>query len=258
VCGADDCGACADQATCEAVAAYACTFDTTANACFTSVFTTSPIKNIATTADGDVYEMQQLHFHWGADDTTGSEHTSEGESFPLEMHFVHQNTKYPDGTHGNYADGYLVFGVTFQLGAENAELQNALTKLPADVSVKNSNTQITLDAYALLQGEIEDAQESFYHYNGSLTTPGCTEAVQWYVTMSQPTVSSAQLALLRGLFSDVAGTTAITHNYRPVQAVGTREVFKREPTIVDSGAGALSANVFLATILAVFALVFRF
>ena len=38
---------------------------------------------------GQEYEMAQLHFHWGALDQMGSEHTIDRRRFPLEMHMVH-------------------------------------------------------------------------------------------------------------------------------------------------------------------------
>merc|ERR1712110_1046552 len=40
--------------------------------------------------EGQSYQMLQLHFHWGADDSRGSEHTINGEEFPIEMHIVHK------------------------------------------------------------------------------------------------------------------------------------------------------------------------
>eukprot|EP01084_Bolivina_argentea_P096058 172695_1 len=43
----------------------------------------------ATGNDHKQYCLDGLHFHWGALDTTGSEHLVDGEQFPLEVHFVH-------------------------------------------------------------------------------------------------------------------------------------------------------------------------
>ena len=36
------------------------------------------------------YQLLQLHFHWGKWNGRGSEHTINGERFPMEMHLVHQ------------------------------------------------------------------------------------------------------------------------------------------------------------------------
>merc|ERR1711974_228809 len=54
------------------------------------------------------YHFTQLHFHWGSDDTVGSEHTVDGFRFPLEMHLVHTNTKYAaNATEALYNDDGL-------------------------------------------------------------------------------------------------------------------------------------------------------
>lgn len=33
----------------------------------------------------DVYQFEQLHFHWGSDSKKGSEHLIDGQAFPLEV-----------------------------------------------------------------------------------------------------------------------------------------------------------------------------
>ena len=73
-----------------------------------------------TACSGEVYALYQLHFHWGANDSVGSEHTIEGQSFPLEMHIVHRNVKYPEGDHGNHLDGYLVLGFLFEISGSGS------------------------------------------------------------------------------------------------------------------------------------------
>jgi len=42
---------------------------------------------------GTNYSLNQLHFHWGHNDTMGSEHTVDGRHFPMEMHLVHQSAE---------------------------------------------------------------------------------------------------------------------------------------------------------------------
>lgn len=41
----------------------------------------------------NVFRFAQLHFHWGNTSDTGSEHTYNGNAYPLEVHLVHYNTK---------------------------------------------------------------------------------------------------------------------------------------------------------------------
>ena len=53
-----------------------------------------------------------MHFHWGADDSVGSEHTVDGKSYAGEMHLVHYNSKYGNYSNAlNHADGLAVLGV---------------------------------------------------------------------------------------------------------------------------------------------------
>lgn len=42
----------------------------------------------------DVYEFAQLHFHWGENDTQGSEDLIDGQSFPMELHVVFYKKRY--------------------------------------------------------------------------------------------------------------------------------------------------------------------
>ena len=51
----------------------------------------------------DTYQLAQFHFHWGVAPTPGaprrgSEHTVNGRHSPVEIHFVHYKTKFPDLT----------------------------------------------------------------------------------------------------------------------------------------------------------------
>ena len=59
-----------------------------------------PLKN--------TYELLQLHFHWGSDDTQGSEHTVHGKRFPMEMHQVHQSSNLESATNPDVEDGLAV------------------------------------------------------------------------------------------------------------------------------------------------------
>ncbi|KAG7231214.1 hypothetical protein INR49_012045 [Caranx melampygus] len=73
------------------------------------------------------YRLKQFHFHWGASDDRGSEHTVAGTKYPAELHLVHWNTKYPSfGEAASQPDGLAVVGVFLQIGAENANLQKVL------------------------------------------------------------------------------------------------------------------------------------
>ena len=67
----------------------------------------------------------------GRNEFEGSEHYIEGKRYPLEIHFVHVNSKYADmdaALKSDQEDGILVVGQMFQLGDYRAE-PPALTEI---------------------------------------------------------------------------------------------------------------------------------
>jgi carbonic anhydrase len=142
---------------------------------------------------GTAYSLLQFHTH------TPSEHTIDGKSFPLEIHFVHKNA----------ATGKLaVIGVMFSEGAENAILAKFVGKLPTTTDGKYDLTTDTYNASDLLP-----TATGYYTYAGSLTTPPCSEIVTWLVLKTPMTASAAQIAAFKAVESI---------NNRPVQSLNGR------------------------------------
>lgn len=64
----------------------------------------------------DIYEVEQVHFHWGSQFRKGSEHVLNGHKYDIEMHIVHRNTKYDSMKMAtNFEDGIAVVGVLFKV-----------------------------------------------------------------------------------------------------------------------------------------------
>eukprot|EP00486_Rosalina_sp_Unknown_P012583 CAMPEP_0201592214 /NCGR_PEP_ID=MMETSP0190_2-20130828/190162_1 /ASSEMBLY_ACC=CAM_ASM_000263 /TAXON_ID=37353 /ORGANISM="Rosalina sp." /LENGTH=398 /DNA_ID=CAMNT_0048050869 /DNA_START=206 /DNA_END=1399 /DNA_ORIENTATION=- len=91
------------------------------------------------------YCFDSLHFHWGSDNAHGSEHTVNGQEFPLELHLVHYscdwyllNEALYDYNSGEVAQRYdddnilAVIGVLFEIGAPNPVLQQILNDVIID------------------------------------------------------------------------------------------------------------------------------
>ena len=111
--------------------------------------------------NGITYNLLQFHFH------APSEHTYNGEHADMEIHFVHQ-----DPNSGNLA----VVGIfPFAGEGENDAYADVFANLPAEES-EPAESDIMIDLIALLP-----ADASFYTYQGSLTTPPCSEIVRWLV-----------------------------------------------------------------------------
>lgn len=146
------------------------------------------------TLQGKAYALKQFHFHHP------SEHTIDGKVFPLEAHFVHAA-----------ADGDLaVVGVLFEEGEANPALDPIWATAPIKEGEARINAQI--DPYRFLP-----PVAGVYRYEGSLTTPPCSETVHWTVMSTPATASASQIAAFAALFP---------LNARPVQPLNRRYILK--------------------------------
>ncbi|XP_029004026.1 carbonic anhydrase 1-like [Betta splendens] len=179
----------------------------------------------STLTDGPIsgtYRLKQFHFHWGATDDRGSEHTVQGAKFPAELHLVHWNTKYASfGEAVNKPDGLAVVGVFLKIGNENAHLQKLIDKFSVITNAKTQTTFVDFNPATLLPGCLD-----YWTYLGSLTTPPLYESVTWIVLKHQITVSSAQMAKFRTLLFSSNGEApcCMENNYRPPQPLKGRVV----------------------------------
>ena len=117
-----------------------------------------------------LFQLVQVHFH------TPSEHAISGERYPLTAHFVHAT---PDGTLG-------VLGVMFEEGEANPGLQAILDAAPG-----GDGTSVALDVREMVPDDLD-----VYRYMGSLTTPPCSENVNWHVIEHALEASSEQIAAM--------------------------------------------------------------
>jgi carbonic anhydrase len=146
--------------------------------------------------DGIQFDLKQFHFH------SPSEHQINGKSFPLEAHLVHSDKD------GNLA----VVSVVFDEGKANSVVGVAWDQMPkAEGGKKSLPSKVA--ASGLLPGN-----RDYYRYNGSLTTPPCTEGVRWIVMKEPMTVSKKQI-------EDFKTTLGFANN-RPVQPVNARMILK--------------------------------
>ncbi|BHF77439.1 carbonate dehydratase activity [Sparganum proliferum] len=166
------------------------------------------------------YKVSQFHFHWGGEDVRGSEHTLDSRTFPLEMHIVAYSSMYASLTDAQaYPGGLAVIGVFFQLTADQAksslsQMGNLLSKI-GELTIAGSKTDVNSFEPSVLLPENRD---EFFRYSGSLTTPPCTENVQWTVMKNPLSVTSADLELLRSLrFGGSDDEKPMQDNFRPVQ-----------------------------------------
>ncbi len=163
------------------------------------------------TVGGKTYELAQFHFH------LPSEHELNGASKNMELHLVHKA-----------ADGELaVVGVFLGAGAENAALAPVFNNLPKEEQDATPVEGVSVDVGALLP-----AEHTFYRYDGSLTTPPCTQGVKWHVLSTPVEISQAQIDAFKAIFSDDA---------RPVQPLGARQ-FLLVSALPQTGMDFFAAN----------------
>lgn len=143
----------------------------------------------------EIYPMIQFHFH------EPSEHMIGDKQFPAELHFVHVRD-----------DGKIaVLGVLIELGETHATFQSILDNIPSEEGVQNSHAGIRLNPSSLLPKNKRD----HYSLAGSLTTPPCSEGVNWLVLSEPIAISAEQLEQLKSLY---------TNNARHVQDLNGRSV----------------------------------
>ena len=138
------------------------------------------------------YELIQFHFH------SPSEHTVHGKHYPMEMHFVHKS---PSGT-------LAVVGVFIEQGAHNKAFDPIWENLPKQKGVESHFEHVHVDVDNLLPHSHKS-----YRYDGSLTTPPCSEGVKWIVMKSPIHLSKEQIKTF---------TAIIKENNRPVQPLHHR------------------------------------
>lgn len=144
--------------------------------------------------DGQSYDLLQFHTH------THSEHTLNNQEFPMEFHFVHKNTATGD---------LAVIGVWVSAGAPNAFIADFVAELPMEEGETLQN------GLSFFPNTLFPENLSYYSYEGSLTTPPCSEIVHWRVLKNSIQLSSDQIAA----FMDLEHTNA-----RPVQGLNGRSL----------------------------------
>lgn len=148
------------------------------------------------TVDGSLFNLKQFHFH------APSENQINGKSYPMEVHLVHADKD------GNLA----VVGVMIDAGAENKALTDAWAKMP-----KKAGAPVALPSRVMAEGLLPASRE-YYRFNGSLTTPPCSEGVRWLLMKDSITASAQQIDAFKSVLHEP--------NNRPVQPVYARPVLQ--------------------------------
>lgn len=131
------------------------------------------------------YTLKQFHFHHP------SEHLIKNKRFAMEAHFVHAAS-----------DGLAVIGVLMIAGEPNAVFKKIVSTMPSEAGPAVP-ADPAVDPRRLLPN-----RRAYFRYEGSLTTPPCSETVNWIVLAQPIEVDEADIARFGKLFP---------MNARPIQ-----------------------------------------
>jgi carbonic anhydrase len=146
---------------------------------------------------GKRFELVQFHFH------RPSEERIDGKQFEMSLHLVHKDEQ------GRLA----VVALLFDKGAAQPMLQRVWNNLPLEKNEELA-ARLPLELNALLP-----ADRRYFTYMGSLTTPPCSEGVQWIVMREPVTASIEQIDLFARMYP---------MNARPLQASAGRRIMQSQ------------------------------
>lgn len=146
--------------------------------------------------DKSAFQLKHLDVH------APSEHQLNGQSYPLEIQLWHEDNK----------KNVAIMSILFKTGEANAELAELLAQLP-----KKAGETIKIKT-RLTPKELMPTNPQYYRYNGSLTTPPCSEGIRWIVMKTPLQASNEQV---KAITSAIGGP-----NNRPSQPLHGRSVLE--------------------------------
>ncbi|XP_066419516.1 carbonic anhydrase 4 [Molothrus aeneus] len=174
------------------------------------------------------YKAVEFHFHWGVLTeqqilSPGSEHSIDGEKYPMEFHIVHIREDASDMTEAKKTpDGLAVLAFFVEAGKENKNYETLLSELK-NIDFKGASAKVDpLPLSSLLPPE--EHLGRYYRYQGSLTTPDCYQGVIWTIFETPVQLSLSQLSQFAALHFDGKNSTPMMENFRPAQPLKGRRV----------------------------------
>jgi carbonic anhydrase len=146
------------------------------------------------TVGGEHYDLVQFHFH------RPSEESIDGRRYSMVAHLVHKNAK------GELA----VVAVLIRKGESNQFLKAVFDNFPASGKQESSVAGTTVNL-----NELIPSKHGYFTFDGSLTTPPCSESVRWFVLKSAVEASPGQISQFASRYP---------HNARPVQPLNGRVI----------------------------------
>ena len=132
------------------------------------------------------YELKQFHFH------RPSEEKIHGKSYDMVAHLVH----------ADQAGHLAVVAILLEQGTESPLVRELWKHIP-----KQQEKEELLDKVEINAADLLPADRGYYTFEGSLTTPPCTENVTWFVLKQPFHVSAGEIAVFSKLYRQDARPT---------------------------------------------------
>jgi len=183
-----------------------------------------------TTFNSIEFENVQFHSH------QPSEHTFDGMRYDMELHFVHKQKDVAK---------YLVLTLFYNIGGSDNEFLTKV-KYASGSSTADATVDITesFNVWDALSQGITNGE--YIHYDGSFTTPPCTEAVTFVLFRDYLMMSKSQWDKYAATITDTISYTSGTGNARNVQARNSRVVTLQYGTLNTSNLIKVALSMIIA------------
>ena len=152
------------------------------------------------------YFFLQFHLHWGSVETEGAEHTIDSNRYPAELHLVHVKENYVaiDGSVNfdsalEAQDGFAILAIFIKGNANVTTLTHDTSWFNVIAEAAKNIDETSLTSFHLgqivhrINPSMIGSDFNYWYYNGSLTTPGCNEAVRWIIAEKPLEITTEQV-----------------------------------------------------------------